>query len=416
MGRKLPSIKLLAHFTPLNRLSDKQLVLLQAHSDVRFVKAGEEIMALGSEDKLEYFLLKGSVGLESFDGRSTTIKAGTERALSAIAALQPRQYRVVSQTDGAFLVVKQQTIQTLLADLPKENSVEFSAHSLSSGHEEQDIVEAFEADLKSNNLALPSFPDVAMRIRKLLRDPNVGADDIAEAITSDPAITVKLLKACNSALYPSTNPITTCQDAVVRLGFETTRQLVNIFAMKELFASKSPILQTHMRKLWADSREVAAIAFVLAEITPGMDPEVALLAGLLHDIGTIPVLQYIERYPEFSAQDQKVDEVVHTLKSKIGAELLHEWGFSEDLQHVVENSENWAYDSGESADYVDVVVVAQVHALIDKKQYKKLPPFEQIPAFKKLGDEGLTPEQSQTVLHEAHHRIADLRALLSGEG
>lgn len=71
---------------------------------------------------------------------------------------------------------------------------------------------------------------------------------------------------------------------------------------------------------------------------------------------------------------------------------------------------------GPSADYVDIVVVAQVHALIGKQAHKQLPPFEDIPAFKKLGDNGLTPEQSQKVLLESHHRIADLKALLTLDG
>jgi len=416
MSQKLPSIKLLGHFKPLNRLSDKQLVLLQAHAEIRHYKAGEQILALGSEDRLEYFLLKGGVELESFDGRVKRIEAGTESAMTAIALLQPRKYNVVAQIDSVFVVAKQQTVETLLAELPKEKTVEFSVRDLHSGHEVEDIEQSFEADLKSNNLELPSFPEVAMRIRHLLEDPNVTAKDIADAVTSDPAITVKLLKTCNSALYPSANEITSCHDAVVRLGFETTKQLVNIFALKELFASKSTVLQERMRELWSHSREVATIAYVLAEITPGMNPELALLAGLVHDIGTIPVLEYVERYPQFMKVEHKIDEIVHTLKPKIGSELLEEWGFQSELVSVVGNSENWTYESpGESADYVDVVVVAQVHALIGKQAHKELPPFDQIPAFKKLGDQGLTPKQSQAVLLEAHHRIADLKALLSAD-
>lgn len=411
---KLPSTKLLGHLRPLNQLSEKQLVLLQAHSTIKRYVNGEQILALGSEDRLEYFLLKGRVTLEAFDGRIKHIEAGTESARTAIALLQPRKYKVTADIDSIFLLVSQQTVEALLSELPRDKSATFSARGLESGHEIEDIVQSFESDLKANTLELPSFPDVAIKIKALIDCDDVTAQEVGDAISSDPAITVKLLKTCNSALYPSVNDISSCQEAVVRLGFETTKQLVNIFAMKELFKTDNRQLQVRMRDLWSHSREVATIAYVLAEHTPGMNPEEAMLAGLVHDIGTIPVLEYVQHYPHTMKMEHSIDELIKALKTRIGSELLEGWGFKPALKDVVLNSENWLYESSEAEpDYVDVVVVAQVHALIGKKETEGLPPFDAIPAFKKLGENGLTPEQSQAVLLEAHHRIAELKALLS---
>lgn len=414
MSTSSPKIELLHQFRPLDKLSEKQLILLSANSELRSYETGEIILALASEDNLAYYLAEGEVELESFDGRQKQISARTESSATAIALLQPRKYTVRALSNCQFVVIPQPVIDALLAELPQNKTVEFSARDVHSGHEIEDIEASFLADLKTNNIELPSFPDVAMRIRHLLDDPNVTAKDIADAIKSDPAITVKILKTCNSAVYHTASEITSCQDAVVRLGFETTRQLVNIFVLKELFQSKNHYLQEKMSELWSHSREVATIAYVLAEITPGMNPELAMLAGLIQDIGTVPVLEYVERYPQFMKVEHKVDEIVRSLRARIGARLLEEWGFKQELVEVARHSEDWMYASqGDTADYVDIAVVAQVHALIGKKKHAGLPPFDQIPAFRKLGKDGLTPEQSQKVLLESHQKIAELKALLT---
>ncbi len=417
MSADLPSTKLLQQFRPLNKLTEKQLIVLRAKTEIRSYDPGSVILELGSEDRLEYFLVEGQVTLESYDGRSKDIQANSESALTAIALLQPRKYTVTASEPCRFIVIQQRIVDALISELPSDRTVEFSVRDVHSGHEVEDIKTSFQADLQTNNILLPSFPDVAMKIRHLLDDPNCTARDIGNAIASDPAITVKILKTCNSALYHTSVEVTSCQDAVVRLGFDTTRQLINIFAMKELFNSKNTVLQARMSELWSHSREVATIAYVLAEITPGMNPEKAMLAGLIQDIGAIPVLEYVERYPQFMKIEHKVGEIIRELRSEIGALMLREWSFQPEIISVASNSENWMYQSeGPSADYVDIVVVAQVHALIGKQAHKQLPPFEDIPAFKKLGDNGLTPEQSQKVLLESHHRIADLKALLTLDG
>lgn len=414
MSTEVPPIKLLKQFSPLNKLSDKELVVLSDKLEVRRYKKDECILELGSEDHLEYFLATGSVRLESFDGRVKQVDSASETAKTALALLQPRKYRVIAMTECALIVVQQSVVEVLLKQLPQDKEIEFNVADVHSGHEVEDIEGSFLQDLKTNNIELPSFPDIALKIKTLLDDEDTTASDVAQALTSDPAITVKLIKTCNSALYRTANEITSSHDAIIRLGFATTRRLVNIFAMKELFKSKNRALQSRMGDLWSDSREVAAISYVLAEITPKLDPELAMLAGLIQNIGVVPIIEHLDHYPEFMKVDQKVDGLVARLKRNIGPKLLESWGFQDELVQVAGNSENWRYDSqSDTANYVDIVVAAQVHALIGKKQLKDLPNFAEIPAFRKLGENGLTPEQSQKVLLESHHRISELKKLLS---
>jgi len=416
MPESRPSISQLEKFRPIELFNEQQLVLVAAKSTLKRFKKDCVIFDIGSHDHIEYFLISGSIELESFDGRVKTIRSGSDSASTAIALLQPRKYKVRTLEVSEFALIDQQTMSTILEEVPQNTEVDFNISDLHSGDEIEDIIVSLEGDLKNHKLQLPSFPAVALEIKRLLDGSHTSVKDIATVLSNDPAITVKLLKTCNSVLYRRQNNITSSTDAVVRLGFDTTRQLVNIFVMKEIFQSKNPFLQHKMKELWLHSREVAAMAYVLATITPGMNAEYAMLAALIQDIGAVPILNYLERYPDFMALESKVDEIIHKLKNRVGAQILSNWDFEKEMIQVVENSENWHFESpSKQATYADIAIVAQIHTYIGKAHTLRLPSFDDIPAFKKLGDGGLTPKQSQEVLTKSQDRIAEIKALLSPE-
>lgn len=408
-----PIIKDLKHYKPLDRFSEKELILLSANTAIAEFESEQIIFEIDSTDHTEYFLKKGTVELTSIDGRVKKIEAGSESAKTAIALLQPRKYTAKALSDCTFYCIKQEIVNALLAELPKQQGVRFSVNDIHSGKESHDIIQSFRTDLASNNVELPSFPDTAFHIRRLIDDPNCTVKDIAEVIINDPAITVKLLKTCNSPLYRTATEITSCEQAVVRLGFNTTKQLVTVFTLRELFKTDSTYLKQKVAELWDHSREVAAISYVLAKMSPGLDPELALLAGLVQDIGAIPVLNYIERYPQYMKVEYKVDAICKELKSEIGSTLLTQWSFQKDLIEVAAHSEDWQYDSKQAhANYIDIALIAQLHSYIGKK-HDKLPSLDKVPAFGKIGKGGLTPSQSKEILHESHEQIEEIKSLLA---
>jgi HD-like signal output (HDOD) protein len=413
MSALKPSPEQLQFFRPLNSLSVNQLVLASANSEVKEYGVGETVFEIGSDDGLEHFLLKGTVELESFDGRFKSIEAGSESAQAAIALLRPRKYTARTKTPCVFIIIENKVIEALLRELPELSEVDFSVSSIKSGHEVQDILESFKYDLEHNTIKLPSFPDVALEIRRLVDSPDSSIQDVTKVLANDPAITVKLIKTCNCPLYRRAQDIHSAHDAVVRLGLNTTRQLVTVFAMNEVFNSTNKVFRNRMKKFWEHAREVAAVSYVLGKITPGLDPEMAMLAGLIKDIGTIPILNYIERYPQFVSDEEKVEAILVEMQSKVGSILLKHWGFQQELVDVAVHTEDWMYDSRSSkASYSDVIIAAEVHSMIGKIPQQNLPKFSDIPAFKKLGDGGLTAEQSQAVMAESHQQIKDLKTLL----
>lgn len=402
-------------FRPLSRLSDEQLILLAARADYRQFRPGQVITEPGQIPLRDYFLLGGRVRVESENAPETVMEAGTVEAENALNHV-PGKRRVVAVESCECLVIAQDVLRRMLRDAPLLPAQEALADD--SGSEEFQVLMEFYADLRANKLPLPSLPDAALRVRRVADQEGSSLDEVGRGINADPAMSVKLIKACNSPLYRGFSEITTIRDAVVRLGLRTTRQLVMVFAMRELFRSKRPELQEAMTRLWDHSREVAAISWVLARELPGVDPEAALLAGLLHDIGEIPVLHYADHHVNLFADYRQLQAAVASLRGEIGQEVLQHWGFGQAYQDVVLYAEDWNYDSGEaSANLADVVIVAQLHAFIGKPQmhHRQLPSFDQVPAFRYMCGMALTPQQSLRVLAEAREQIQALKVLLSGK-
>ncbi len=371
-------------------------------------------MDLGSRDNLVYFLLHGEVVLEPVLGKPLRIAAGTEPAQRAIAPVQPRQFRVSAGVDGTCLgVIEQPLLARLIKEAPTQDGASERKPDQDPHNPSYGLLMQFHRDLKANQINLPSLPDAAIRVRKVAEAENSSMGDIARVVRHDPAMVVKLVRAANSPFYRGWARIESCEEAVVRLGIEATRQLVTVFAMRELFQTRTASLKTRMTQLWDNSREVAAIAYVLAKMTPRLNPEHALLAGLIHAVGAIPVIHYAQESVSLIKYPEILEEVILDLQAELGAALLQRWEFPQDLIDVVVHAGNFMYDSGsDEPDYVDVILVAQLHAAIGKPGAVEMPAMERVPAVRKLARGELTAERSLAVLAQAQEELREARQML----
>jgi len=408
-------LRRLKEFQPLNRLTDDQLVLLASRAERRTHGPGQRVLERGVRDGLDYFLVTGKVELESVDGRKTLVEAETEKALNPIARLQPRMYEGTAVTSCEFLVVEQDVLNQLLRAAPVAQVEMDSGEGGDGGEsEEHHLLMEFYAELRSNQLKLPSVPDVAWKVRRMVDREDSTADQVATAVSADPAIAAKLVRACNSPLYRGFSDVRNVRESVIRLGMRTTRQLVTVFSMREVFKSRQPSLQKEMERLWRHSREVAALCWVLADHATRLNPEEALLAGLLHDIGIVPVLVQAEHHVNLFADDANLQNAIGELRADVGTAVLESWSFPRAFIDAVRHAEDWEYESRETEpQLVDVVIVAQLHAMIGSNQSKGLPPFDQVPAYRRLGDLELNASRSLELLTEARARVDEVQQLLS---
>ena len=265
-------------------------------------------------------------------------------------------------------------------------------------------------DIKHNRLKLPILPEIAFKVREAVNNPDAAAATIAKAVSSDASIAARLLQVANSPLYRGTSAISNVQSAIARLGAPLVRNLVTSLILKQLFQTKSPALKERMQKLWEHSTQVAAISHVLARKLTRLKPDEAMLAGLLHDIGALPILVKAENTPELLQNPAAVDDLIDKLHASVGRLILESWKFPAELVTVAAEHENLARVS-DQVDYTDVVTVANLHSHLGTKHRHATAKFSEVPAFTKLG---LTPETSVTTLEEAAADMKEVRSLLAG--
>jgi len=167
-----------------------------------------------------------------------------------------------------------------------------------------------------------------------------------------------------------------------------------------------------MSELWHQSTLIAVISTILARIEPKLDADRALLAGLLHNIGALPILAYAESYPQLTDKPELLTTVIDKMGNKIGETLLRHWQFDNDIITVVRECRDWMRDPDSKADYCDIVLLAQLYSYIDTPLMAEYPAIDEVPAYAKLPLGRLGPKMTIKVLEQAHTEIEEIQQLI----
>jgi putative nucleotidyltransferase with HDIG domain len=179
--------------------------------------------------------------------------------------------------------------------------------------------------------------DIALRIRKLSEDPTLSLDRLAAAINLDPLIAVRLLRMANSAAYnPGGQEVRDLTAAIGRLGLKTVRSTAMAIAMRQLLRSREMVdFMDLADRLWEHTLHCAAAASVVARRLTRLNPDDALLAGLLHDLGAFYMLYRAAQYAELRARPDSLRHLVIQWHEGIGVSLLGALGVDEQIIEAV---------------------------------------------------------------------------------
>lgn len=264
-------------------------------------------------------------------------------------------------------------------------------------------------DMANNHLVLPTLPEVALKIREVVDDPNTSAADVAKIIVTDAALSTRLIKIANSPLYRGRHPINNVQTALARLGITLVRNLVTSLVMEQIFQATSEPVDRRMRKLWEQSTQVAAIAYVLANQMSRFKADEALLAGLIHQIGALPILIRAEETPELLENEAVLDQIIAQLSSPLGKAILEAWRFPPELVAVTAEHNDLQRNPKPEPDLVDVVIVAKLQSNLENIELHE--DWHTIPALAKLG---FSADICVINLEENETEIRGVRAMLGG--
>ncbi|WP_320824001.1 HDOD domain-containing protein [Reinekea sp.] len=212
--------------------------------------------------------------------------------------------------------------------------------------------------LSQNRLVLPAFPQAALRARAVAGLADASAIAVAREVAKDPALSARILKVANSSLFGFSFNTGSLQQAISRVGLEHTKTLVTNFALMQLMTPPRGAYGLLIRTIRDHSIEVAALAYVMCEKGQAFNSNKALLGGMLHDVGYLPLIQFAKSEPDLVLTDPSFIPSLKGLHTEAGNLLMMYWQFSPELVEVVSAHESIACRMDEPVTLRDVIALA----------------------------------------------------------
>lgn len=177
---------------------------------------------------------------------------------------------------------------------------------------------------------LPMLPEIAGRVLQMVKDPDVTMSTLGEVIRKDSVIALKVMQLANSPIYGGLQEVRDLNMACARLGMKVICNAVQALANSHLYQTQEPGLSTLMRNLWRHSVAVAHCASELAILLAVPRPESVFLAGLVHDIGKVALLDIVARSAQGPLHDllgapDLLAEVLDGFHGVMGLQVMQHW-------------------------------------------------------------------------------------------
>ena len=274
------------------------------------------------------------------------------------------------------------------------------------------FVQSLAAELSGGKVQLAGFPEVAARVQHVLADDDVSTDRVVKVISAEPVLAAQLLQISNSvALNPSGRHIADLKTAVARVGLNTVRTATIAFAVRQLRSAQElkPIAK-QLGALWERNVLVASLCYVLARRRSRVNPDTALLTGLLHGVGRLYIMTRAVRHAALFANPSSYQLIERDWHLSIGTALLSNWGLATEIVVAVRDSEDYAREPRETASRTDVLVAANIIAIHSDQPEFLEARLATVRAIAKLE---LTRDICETLVRESAEEIAALREALA---
>jgi len=201
------------------------------------------------------------------------------------------------------------------------------------------------SDLSAGRIDLPSFPDVALRVRKALQDDDVSADTITRIVGAEPVLAGRLLQLANAAaVNVCSKRVTDLRAAVARAGFDLVRGSAVAFAMSQLTRAEAlKGIREPLHGLWQRSALMAAMAGVLARRLTKVNSDAAALAGILHGVVKLYILVKTVEDPTLFSDTDACARIEQLWHANVAKALLENWDMAEDVVAAVHPHEDLEY-------------------------------------------------------------------------
>ncbi len=338
------------------------------------------ILDSNSEDPNDYFLLKGILLVEDIYGTTNRLTAGTDSAMQPLPQLRPSAYRVRADGPATLIRIPQEVIRRVRSEAP-EKDIALEDDATLDITQSREFFNDFKEELSMNRVRLPSLAPSAASIHRMLSGTKISADELVTGIAMDSAICAKLLKMANSSLFNAQEKVETLPALVKRLGVYSTREIAACFAFRDVFKNSSAELVERLHAEVLQAQQVAAMAAAVAELGGVADPDAAALAGLMHNVGVLPIFSYSMHNVAYAMNPDLVDRAVQKMSQKTGILLARKWRFGARIIASIENSHDWSYIPDGPADLTGIVLTAKYHFALGRTGIRSVPKPNAVPSI-----------------------------------
>ncbi len=155
------------------------------------------------------------------------------------------------------------------------------------------------ADAARGDIVFPTHTEIALRVQRMLDDPDCAIDPLGKLISAEPILCARVLSMANSMAYnPGGRLITELKSAISRLGFATLRALAAAIVVRQMQSlSHNAEHRALAAKLWEHTAHVAALARVIAKRVTRQNPDAAFFAGIVHEVGSFYLISRANAFP-----------------------------------------------------------------------------------------------------------------------
>lgn len=202
-----------------------------------------------------------------------------------------------------------------------------------------DRLEAFKsiaAQAGRGELTFPTNVDATLKLQKALNDPDCHVDAAGRLVQAEPLLAARAVAIANSVAYNrSGSEITNVRSAIQRVGFRTLNALAAAVIVRQLDSTiTDPALRAKANQLWQHSAHVAALSQVIARRVTHLDPDTALFAGIVHEVGGFYMLSRAHEFP--GLLDGDPEEWIEYGEVEIGRGVLQKLGVPAPVMEAIE--------------------------------------------------------------------------------
>lgn len=272
-----------------------------------------------------------------------------------------------------------------------------------------ELIDLLTKKIEQDTLVLPTLPAIAMQVSDETSNPDASLKGMHDIIIKDPALSTRVVKVANTVHIGKTKPVTGLNRAITRIGLKKIKNIAMGLAMEQLFETDSPFTKVKLKQSWDNT--VAIVGSTIGvyntlpeEIKREFCVDTLMLAGLVHNIGCLPIYKEAHVFGDSCYIKEFMDPALDLFSSVIGGKILDKWGFDPVLVEVASKTYDFNYLTKERS-YVDLLRLGMVaderqrgyrNIILNDAKEKGL--FESVAAF--LSDEYVTAKANTLSIFE----------------